>query len=72
MNPREHDIVIIGKRLRGVVIETRNGMAFVYTPRKDCDSVHQQWYENGQLKVISRWRSLLVGDEPDDIKIIER
>ena len=72
MNPKEHDIVIIGKNLRGVVIETRNEMAFVYTSRKDCDSVSQQWYENGQLKVISRWRSLLDGSEPEDIKIIER
>ena len=73
MIPKEHDVVIIRKRLRGVVVEVKGGKSLVYaTLCKDSAKVSQQWYPNEKLKVIRRWRSLLDGSEPDDIKIIER
>ena len=73
MKPVEHDIVMVDKTLRGVVVTVNDGMALVFSRNPQIETaIIQLWYPNHHLKVIARWRSQLTGDEPEELRIIER
>jgi hypothetical protein len=73
MKPVEHDTVMVNETLRGVVVAVTDRMALVFSRNiRSNASIIQLWYQHDRLKIVARWRSQLTGDEPDELRIIER
>jgi hypothetical protein len=71
MRPKKHDVVVFDGR-RGVVMDTREELALVcYSLPKSPKMVGQGWLHINRITVVARRRSMLTGEEPENLRILE-